>query len=153
MYDIPESIVMDALNKAIDVLIERHRELGMEATGEWISSLEARAGHNSGEIWGAHYTEQLVFGRGPGNRPPIAPLERWAKAKFGVSGKEATSMAFAVANKIASEGTTWHQKGGSDLLEVFEDPKVVETFFYQIGAYLTMTVADELTRSLKELAA
>lgn len=151
--DIPSNVIQDALNKAIDVLIEKHRELGMEATGQWIESLEGKTGHNSGVIRGAKYTEQLVFGREPGKRPPISPLENWVKAKFGLSGREATSAAFAVANKIASEGTTWYQQGGSDLLEVLEDPEVVGTFFSEIGAYLVVEVTAELTRDLQLLSA
>lgn len=153
MFDIPDAIVRDALNKAIDVLIQKHRALGMEATGDWIDSLDAVVGVNAGEIWGADYTEQLVFGREPGRRPPIAPLERWASAKFGVSGKEARSMAFAVATKIAKEGTSWYEKGGSDLLEVLDDPEVVNTFYSEIGTYLQVVVTEELTRELQTLEA
>ncbi len=153
MFEVPESVIIDALNKAIDVLIQKYDELGMRATGDWVNGLEGRTRTNGGEIWGLPYTEQLVQGRAPGKRPPIAPLERWASAKFGVSGRQATSMAFAVANKIAQEGTTWYQPGGSDLLEVLEDQRVVDTFYNAIGSYLTVQVADELTRSLKELSA
>lgn len=153
MYNIPESVIIDALNKANDALIQKYDELGMRATGEWAEGLEARTHTNGGEIWGMPYTEQLVFGREPGKRPPIAPLEKWVSAKFGMSGRQATSMAFAVANKIAKEGTTWYQQGGSDLLEVLDDPSVVDTFYHEIGSYLTVQVTDELTRSLKELAA
>lgn len=153
MFEVPEEVILKALNKAIDVLIRKYDELGMRATGDWAQGLEARPGHNGGEIWGLPYTEQLVQGRAPGNRPPIAPLERWVQAKFGMSGRQATSMAFAVANKIAKEGTTWHQQGGSDLLEVLDDQEVVDTFYSAIGSYLTIQVTEELTRTLKELAA
>lgn len=153
MFDIPEEVIVNALNKAIDVLIQKYDELGMRATGDWADGLEARTHTNGGEIWGLPYTEQLVQGRAPGNRPPIAPLERWAQAKFGVSGRAATSMAFAVANKIAQEGTTWYQQGGSDLLEVLDDQRVIDTFYSEIGSYLTVRVTEQLTRTLKELAA
>lgn len=152
MYDIPDAIVRNALEKAIDVLIAKYRSLGMESTGDWSRELDAVVGINAGEIWGAHYTEQLVFGREPGKRPPISPLERWASAKFGVSGREATSMAFAVATKIAKEGTGWYQKGGSDLLEVLDDPQVVDTFYSEIGSYLRVMVVEDLQRDLQTLA-
>lgn len=152
MFEIPDNIIEDALKKAIAALIEKHKELGMEATGQWIDGLEARVGHNSGSIWGEHYTEQLVHGRPPGNRPPITPIERWVKAKFGLSGRQAKSAAFAVANKIAAEGTTWYPQG-SDLLEVLEDPYVVSAFYDEVGVYLRLQVSEQLRRDLKELAA
>lgn len=151
MFDIPEEIIIKALNKATDVLIQKYDELGMRATGDWANGLEGRTHANGGEIWGLPYTEQLVFGREPGKRPPIAPIERWVQAKFGVSGRQATSMAYAVANKIAQEGTTWYQQGGSDLLEVLDDQRVVDTFYSEIGSYLTVQVSEELTRTLEEL--
>jgi len=37
--------------------------------------------------------------------PPIKPLERWARSKFGATGKEKTSTAWAVARSIARRGT------------------------------------------------
>lgn len=152
MWDIPIDVIQDALNKAIDALIEKHRELGMEATGDWIRSLEGVAGHNSGVIMGAKYTEQLVHGREPGRRPPIEPLERWVAAKFGLSGKEARGAAFAIATKIAKEGTTWHKQGGSDLMEILEDPQVVSAFFTEVGAYLNIMVSNNLLRELQAVS-
>lgn len=148
---IPESVMLDALNKAIDALIEKHKELGMEATGEWIRSLEPVADDNKGIILGAPYTEQLVLGREPGRRPPVAPLEEWVKAKFGITGSQAKSAAFAIATKIGNEGTTWYKQGGSDLLEILEDAKVVDNFYAEIGSYLTAVIADNLRRDLNEL--
>ena len=37
--------------------------------------------------------------------PPIKPLERWARAKFGATGEEKTSIAWATARSIARRGT------------------------------------------------
>lgn len=151
--EVPASVMEEALNKAIEVLIQKHKELGMVATGKWIEALEAMPNGNTGIIKGLSYTEQLVQGRAPGKRPPIGPLQEWAKAKFGMDDKTARGVAFAVSHKIAQEGTTWYQKGGSDLLEVLEDPEVIKTFYDTIGSYLTITITAELTRTLKTVEA
>ena len=148
---IPQHIIEDALVKAIEALKAKHRELGMRATGEWEDSLEAQADHNRGRIIGMHYTEQLVQGRAPGRIPPVDPLERWVQAKLGKSGKEARSIAFAVARKIGQGGTTWYQQGGSDLVEVLEDPQVSGTFYDEIAQYLRVQVSGLLLREFKEL--
>lgn len=37
--------------------------------------------------------------------PPVAPLQEWAKRKFGVSDKEAKQIAFAVRKRIKESGT------------------------------------------------
>lgn len=149
---VPPEIIDKALDKAIEVLIAKYDELGMRASGKWARELEPISQTNRGVIRGMAYTEQLVQGRAPGNRPPISPLEDWVKAKFGLSGKQATSTAFAVANKIAKEGTTWYPDG-SDLLEVLESPEVTQAFYDIIGDYLRVQITEELTRTLRTAAA
>jgi len=145
---IPENKIEEILNEVIRLyLIPKHKALGMETTGEWINSLEV----NGNTIRGRKYTEQLVYGRKPGNAPPITPLENWVKAKFGISGREATSFAFAISKKIAKEGTTWHQKGGSDLLEVLETSEVLNYINSKIAVYFQTEITLQIQRQLREL--
>ena len=47
----------------------------------------------------------LQFGRRPGVMPPIAPIQKWAESKLGVSPEESKGVAFAIAKKMAEEGT------------------------------------------------
>lgn len=145
---IPDAKIEEILNDVIRLyLIPKHNELGMKATGEWVNSLEV----NGNTIRGRKYTEQLVYGRRPGNAPPITPLENWVKAKFGISGKDATSFAFAISKKIAREGTTWHQKGGSDLLEVLETQEVLNYINSKIAVYFQTEITLQIQRQLREL--
>jgi hypothetical protein len=139
-----EEILKDVIKK---FLIPKHKALGQEATGEWINSLEAK----ENVIRGRKYTEQLVYGRKPGKLPPITPLEKWVNAKFGISGKQATSFAFAIANKIAKEGTEIHKKGGTDLLEILETKEVIDFINDALGKYYTSEIELEIKRKLQEL--
>lgn len=141
------------LLKVVDLfLIPRFRELGMNATGEWMNSLEVVANNNdSGSIRGRQYSEQLAKGRQPGKRPPIAPIEKWVTAKFGISGNQAKSMAFAISHKIANEGTTWYQKGGSDLIEVLEEPRVLEFIQNELGGILQVKLAEQIVRDSEHI--
>lgn len=50
------------------------------------------------------YAEAVELGTKP-HRPPVAPLQDWAKQKFGISEEEAEGVGFAIQNKIAKEGT------------------------------------------------
>lgn len=152
MLIIPEHIILKTMQEVIDrYLIPKFNELGMNATGEWLNNVKPASEPNKGIIKGRSYTEQLVYGRKPGRRPPIEPLERWVTAKFGIGSDQARGMAFAIANKIANEGTTWYQKGGSDLLEALEQPEVIEFVNSQIGDYLSSQVQLEIVRDLKEV--
>ncbi len=51
------------------------------------------------------YGEVVEMGRRPGKGfPPIAPITLWAIRKLGVADKEAKSVAFLIARKIAKKG-------------------------------------------------
>lgn len=143
-----ERILTEVVNR---FLIPRFRELGMNATGEWLDSLEVTTGENSGTIRGRDYSQQLALGRKPGKRPPIAPIEKWVNAKFGITGAQARSMAFAIATKIAKEGTTWHQKGGSDLIEVLESNEVREYIEGEMRGILQIELSERLVRQTQEI--
>lgn len=125
-------------------------ELGMNASGQWLESLEARASLNRGEIWGADYTYYLVNGRAGGNRPPIAPIVRWVGYRLGLSGKEATSAAFAIANKIAKEGTDYYPEG-TDLLDVLASKEVSDYINTRIGEYMVNELKLSIVRNAKEI--
>lgn len=145
-----ERILTEVVNR---FLIPKFKELGMNATGEWLESLEVTTGINSGTIRGRDYSQYLAKGRKPGQRPPIAPLEKWVNAKFGISGAQAKSMAFAIATKIAKEGTTWHQKGGSDLIEVLESAEVQEYITGEMRGMLQVELEQRLIRNAQEIFA
>lgn len=152
MLIVPQHIIEETMQEVITRwLIPKFNELGMNATGEWLNNIEVKTGDNKGEIWARKYSEQLALGRMPGNRPPITPIERWVNVKLGISGNEGKSVAFAIANKIAKEGTSWYQKGGSDLIEVLEQPDVIEFVNSKIGDYLSAQARLQIVRDLKEV--
>jgi len=145
---IPNALIEEILKDVINLyLIPKHIDLGMKATGEWIESLEVQGN----TIRGRKYTEQLVYGRSAGTMPPIAPLEKWVNAKFGIGGPQAKNIAWAVAKKIEKEGTSWKQKGGSDLLEVLESKQVIDYINERLGKYITAEATLELQRQLQTL--
>lgn len=139
-----ENILKDVIRL---YLVPKHIALGQKASGNWIQKLEV----DDNVIRGEKYTEQLVYGRRAGKRPPITPIEKWVNAKFGISGQQATSFAFAIANKIAKEGTTWHQKGGSDLLEVLETDEVKNYINQRLGRYLESEITLQIQRQFQGL--
>ncbi|WP_155844924.1 hypothetical protein [Chryseobacterium daeguense] len=139
------------MNKVIELFVlPRFNELGMEATGEWSENLHAVANLDSGSIMGRQYSEQLAKGLGPGVRVPIPALERWAKAKFGLSDEAARSAAFAVQEKIFQKGTTWYEQGGSTLIEVLEEPRTLQYIQDELGVIAKVRVAEQLIRNAQE---
>ncbi|CAA7195439.1 hypothetical protein [Chryseobacterium potabilaquae] len=140
------------LDQVISIfLIPRFRELGMDATGEWLDTLEKELGENSGTIRGRSYSEQLAKGRKQGKMPPIEALEKWVQAKFGLSGEEAKNRAWAVAKKIEKEGTSWYQKGGTDLIEILSEPRTVQYIQDELSGIIKLRIAENLIRNTQEV--
>jgi hypothetical protein len=137
-----ENVVSVVVQK---VLFPKFDQLGMNASGNWKETTRAEGN----TIIGPAYTEQLAKGRAPGARPPISPIEKWVEAKLGLSGKQATSVAWAISINIAKKGTTWHQKGGTDILEVLESKEVYDLFVKTYALEVKAILSDNFRRSLK----
>lgn len=133
-----------------DYLKPKFISLGMNASGQWLNSIEARASLNHGEIWGADYTYYLANGRAGGNRPPITPLVQWVGVKLGKTGREGLGIAFAIANKIAKEGTDYYPEG-TDLLEVLQSQEVTDYVNERIGQFYLQEVQLQIVRNAKKI--
>ena len=111
-----EQILRGVVN---DILIPKFISLGMNASGEWINSLEVRGD----EIWGRDYTRYLAKGRGPNQDQDPEALKKWVGyygrtvfAKW-VQDKGLQINPFAVAYSVARKGNKYYPQG-TDLLEV-----------------------------------
>jgi len=135
-------------------LIPRFLELDMNASGEWIKSLEVVASNNrEAVIRGRDYTYYLTKGRGPNNDQSIEALRRWAVwagntfIKEWVKNKGIAADPIAVAMSIAKKGTTWKRKGGSDLLEVLTEPDTIQFIEQKIRMIVQPRIVDALQRN------
>ena len=133
-----------------EFLIPKFNELNMNASGDWLDSLDVKVVGNRGEIWGKDYTQYLVNGRAGGKRPPISVLEKWVNDKFNIYGKEATNMAFAIGNKIAKEGTDYYPEG-TDLLEVLQSNECQQFINQKSTEIYIKSVSLEIVRRLKQI--
>lgn len=148
---IPNHEIERVIREVIDrFLIPRHEELGMKASGNWIESLEAVARDNVGIIRGLDYTEFLVRGRRPGGFPPRAVIEKWIADKGIVpSGISTSALAFLISRKIATEGTDYYKQGGTTLLEILEEPQVIDFIQKEIADILVLEVQTRFKRILQ----
>lgn len=147
---VPDELIRETLEEVVERFLKpKFMALGMNASGDWLRSLEVRTSLNRGEIWGMDYTEYLANGRRPGKRPPIAPLVRWVGFKFGKTGQEALNAAFAIANKIAKEGTEYYPEG-TDLLDVLKSKEVNDFIIKKIGEYLLSETQIRIKKMIKD---
>lgn len=138
------------MNGVIDLFLKpKFISLGMNASGQWLNTLEARVVNGNGEIWGMDYTYWLANGRKPGTAPPTSVLIPWVTAKFGIGGNEARGIAFAIAQKIKREGTEYYPEG-TDLLAVLQSPEVINYIYSQYQEGLTVQINKLLIKQLND---
>lgn len=149
--DIPQEVILKGLDKVMDILIKKYDDLGLRASGQWANNLEGIVQDGKGVILGLDYTEQLVHGRPPGKHPKIKPLIEWVSVKLGITGELGVSTAFAVASKIAQEGTEIYKQGGTDLLEVLDEPETMAAFVSAISEYMAEELRKRILNEFKNL--
>ena len=150
---IPELDIISIMDTVVQrFLIPKFQELNMNATGQWLASLETEARGNVGVIRGQDYSEFLAKGRRPGGMPPVSAIQRWVEAKLGLYGAEATSAAWGIAKKIEQEGTSWYPEG-SDLLEVLESQEVIDYVTEEFRNAIRLQVEIEFKRDIEKMFA
>lgn len=124
--------------------------LGMNASGEWVQNLEAR----KDEIWGRDYSEYLALGRTPNKDQSPEAVRRWvgwAGSTFldkWVKDKGLSLNPYAVAYKIAREGTSYYPQG-TDLLEVLSSDEVGDYINKRLSEKLAPIIAEEIKLKIK----
>jgi len=154
---VPEELIKETMEEVVERFLKpKFIELGMNASGDWLRSLEVRTSLNRGEIWGKFYSYWLVNGRGANhNQSPesIGRFVRWAGSTFikewcvnkGIDPK----FSYAISQKIAKEGTNYYPNG-TDLLEVLESQEVQQFVFKKIGDYILEETKVRIVRMMKE---
>lgn len=105
------------------------------ATGQSSASIQVvNITPTTGQLVGSSAIQWVFTGRGPGGFPPLSKIIDWLNAR-GLP----RAMAWAVAKKIATEGTKLYQQGGR-----------TNNAFTQI---LTQDVIDKFSKSIADLMA
>lgn len=137
-------------------LIPNFEELGMNASGEWRSTVEVKTFENRVEIWARDYTPYLEYGRGANaDQSPegIKAWVGWAGSTFlaqWVQDKGLSINPYAVAYKIAREGTTWKEKGGSNVISVLQEPHVTNYINEELRKIYAYNLNVEITSMTKK---
>lgn len=133
-------LVLLEFEKMKQDLISKHLELGMKASGKWIDSLEVIEQEITVKLIGEKYTDQLVYGRKGGTRPPIQAIENWIVNKGFSYNIPLRSLAWAIAKKIEKDGTRYYQQGGTDLVSSVITPERINKIITLVGEELTVYI-------------
>jgi len=88
----------------------------VNASGKLANSINFIVQDGKLQVKGLDYIYYLEKGRKAGKAPPRKVIEQWIVDKGIISDISTKSLAFLIQRKIAREGTTIAQQGGSDLV-------------------------------------
>lgn len=140
-------------------LIAKYKELGMRASGLWEHTLEvnttATTGGLRGVITGMDYTYYMQHGRKAGKMPPIQTIEQWILAR-GIrpiqEKMNTNALAWAIAKKIARDGTKRMQAGGTPaFIDAIITPERVQQIIEKVGYKYLATFTSEIINFLNEM--
>lgn len=97
-----------AANDMIDDIIDDLNKSDKNASMQLAKSLKSQVSESntlvSVRFKAKSYWKFVDKGRKSGTRPPIGPLQRWARVKLGASEEDSKRMAFAIAKNIEKNG-------------------------------------------------
>lgn len=118
------------MDKVKKLYIEDQLEKGITASGASAKSLRTEASYDGGQLYGFAYLRYQFDGRRAGKMPPVEKIIQWLKDKtsFRIEfdrTKGLRSLAWAIAKKIAKQGTDINQgkRPGLSIQEKLEDSR------------------------------
>lgn len=158
MEILTENDIREVTQKVIETfVIPDFMQRGHDASGQWVRSLGFRSEGDKGIITGTDYTKYLIDGRGPNkdqNPEAITNWARWYGQNVFANWIQAKGLGlnpYAVAYKIAREGTKIYRDGGSDFLKILETEEVQRFIIENLSATIKVRVVNILRDDLMNL--
>lgn len=149
---ITELNVVNWMTEVAQFIIDFQENHGRVASGDSINntavSLVKKGRISTVSLAVPEHTQFALQGRGPGGQPPINAIEAWIRSKpISVSGdEEITSLAWAIAKKIASEGTL----SGTGPDDTKLNPGLIAANVTKFGKRHLNTMSNELAKSVAD---
>ena len=144
-----DKIIKEEIDTILDDIRKLYRSSGKKASGEFEKGLEAIYEPNKGTIRGFVY----LAGRKAGKMPPIGAIMDWLKIR-GIrpirKNQSVRSIAFAIAKKIAKEGTR-----KESVLKIYEQiitPQRINKIIDRVARLNVNRLITEITAELEVLA-
>lgn len=153
---ISEELYLNVLQGVIDNFLKpKFIELGMNASGEWLNTIQPRIVEGRGEIWGMDYTYWLNNGREPNQDQSPQALKAWAYY-YGINVIKPWAASkgivfdnpIAVAYSIAKKGTKKRPER-IDFLDILNSNEVKQYIYAQLRIGITATISALMIRQIR----
>lgn len=141
-----EEIIKEEFDAIIDDVVALYNASGKRTSGEFEEGLEVVQTSSTTTLMGYPY----LAGRAAGKMPPVQKIKKWVETK-GITPLKGntTSLAWAIAKKIAAEGTEaqYHLK----VYEKVITPERIDDIIKKVAVFNVNMFTTELQVELKKL--
>ena len=153
-----EPIVQKYADEIVRKLIELYDEMGLRASGKFAEDLETQI-HDSTKliILGSKHSGAMESGIRPSNSKygPVRAIRQWLDDKKNLPPsmlRDKKRVAFAIARKIANEGTKYFQDGGTELISSVITPERIQRIIDKVSKFKVNEFVSDITNAFKEFA-
>lgn len=149
-----EDVTWKVINKYVIPDFESRKH---NASGKWLKSLSVRTEENKGVIRGMDYTYFLAEGRNPNQNQDPEAIKRWARwagkniFEQWAADKGLSVNPYAVAYKIAREGTNVPRGNANTFLDVLESQEVMDFILEELKVKVIVNFTETLRNSIRNL--
>ena len=145
MYNQNE-IILKEFESIKEDIIALYEASGKKVSGEFLEGLNISQNGYTTSLEGYTY----LAGRSSGRMPPVAKIEAWVNARGIESiGKSSTSIAWAIAKKIAAEGT--EEENHLAIYDKIITPERIDSIIKKVEVFNVNYFTTELQIELKKL--
>lgn len=154
---ISEELYLNVLQGVIDNFLKpKFIELGMNASGEWLNTIQPIIVEGRGEIWGMDYTYWLNNGREPNKDQSPQALKAWAYY-YGINVIQPWAQSkgivldnpIGVAYNIAKNGTKKRPER-IDFLDILNSDEVKQYIYTQLRIGITATISSLMIKQIRD---
>lgn len=139
------NILKVEIDKVLDDIINAYEQSGKKTSGNFEEGLSAKHTGAKVELFGYAY----LAGRPAGKMPPVEEIENWITLK-GITAIESnmttTSLAWAIAKKIAKEGTA--DESHLPIYEMILTPQRIDDIIEKVSEFHAQMFVEEITTRL-----
>lgn len=137
-------IETDKLFKDIE---EAYETSGKKTSGEFPEGLNSKVSENRIELFGYAY----LAGRPKGQMPPVEAIEKWVIQKgIASAGIQASGIAWAIAKKIAKEGT--NDSSSFPIYEHVLTPQRMDAIIKKVSEFHAQRFVQEVTVRIQAIS-
>ena len=140
-------IIKAEIDSIIEDILTMYEDSGKKTSGQFGDGLEAVYSNNGNtvQLFGYGY----LAGRKAGKMPPVKAIETWVINKGLAASANASGLAWAIAKKIAKEGT--NKENHLPIYEQVLTPQRIDEIIEKVSQFNVTYFVDEITAEFKKL--